>query len=127
LVTPADLAQLQGTDLDASVRFSDWRGPARSQREKQLRFESNVGEFIGYEHAAQQPQAPAPRGGFQCSIEYNPDQLGADEYMQVQLKTREPSHTTKHPIGPVAALERDMIILHEGPKQRCVTLLLANE
>jgi hypothetical protein len=102
-------------------------GPARPQREKQLRFESNVGELIGYEAAAQHLQSPAIRGRFECPVVHDPDELSADEYVYVELQTCKSPCKTKHPIGPVGPLERDMVILHEVPEQRRVTLLLANE
>jgi hypothetical protein len=102
-------------------------GPVRSQREQQLRFESNVREFIGHEATAERPQALTIRGRFECSVVHDPDQLRADEYVYVELQTRESPYKTKHPIGPVGPLERDMMILHKCPKRRRVTLLLANE
>ena len=102
-------------------------GPARSQRDQQLRLESNVGELIGHEATAEHHQALAIRGRFECSVVHDPDQLSADEYGHVELQARESSYKTKHPIGPVGPLERDMMILHEGPEQRRVTLLLSNE
>jgi hypothetical protein len=86
-----------------------------------------VGELIGHQHPAEHAQALAIRGGFECPVVHDPYQLRADEYMQIEFKTREPSYETKHPIGPVAPLERDMVIFHEGPQQSGVTLLLANE
>jgi len=101
--------------------------PLRSQREEQLRFESNVGQFIGDEHTAEDRQTPAIRGCFECSIIDDPDQLGADEYIYIELQTRESSEQTKHPIGPVCALECNLVILHERPEQRRVALFLANE
>jgi hypothetical protein len=55
--------------------------PARSQREQQLRLEPNVGELIGHEATAEYRQAVTIRGRFECSVVYDPDQLGADEYV----------------------------------------------
>jgi len=86
-----------------------------------------VGELIGHEATAEHHQAPAIRGRFECSVVHDPDQLSADEYVYVELQTRESPYKTKNPIGPVGPFERDMMILHEGPEQRRVTLLLANE
>jgi hypothetical protein len=89
--------------------------------------DSNVGELIGHEATAEHHQALTIRGRFECSVIHDPDQLSADEYVYVELQTRKSSYKTKHPIGPVGPLERDMMVLHEGPEQRRVTLLLANE
>jgi hypothetical protein len=86
-----------------------------------------VGELIGHETTAECPQALTIRGRFECSVVHDPDKFSADEYMNVELQTRKSSYTTKYPIGPIGPLERDMMILDEGPEQRCVTLLLANE
>src|SRR3984957_5372264 len=86
-----------------------------------------MGELIGREAAAEHHQALTIRGRFECPVVHDPDQLSADEYVYIEFQTRKSSYKTKHPIGPVGPLERDLMVLHEGAEQRRVTLLLANE
>ena len=56
--------------------------PARSQREQQLRFEPNVGEFVGHVGTAKHHEALATGGRFECPVVDDTDKLGADDYME---------------------------------------------
>jgi hypothetical protein len=86
-----------------------------------------VGKLIGHQHTAEHHQALAIRGRCECPVVHHPYQLGAGEYVEVKFQARESSYESKRPIGPGSPLERDVMILHEGPEQSGVTLLLANE
>jgi hypothetical protein len=66
-------------------------GPARSQREQQSRFESNVGEFVGYVGAAEHHEALAIGGRFECPVVHDTDKLGADDCVEAELQAGESS------------------------------------
>jgi len=100
---------------------------AGSHAEQQLRLESDMGELIGDQGTAENLQALAVRGGFQRAVIDGSNKLGADENAEIQLQPREPSQATKSPIGPVGGLQRQPVILHEGPQQRRMTPLLSNQ
>jgi hypothetical protein len=45
----------------------------------------------------------------------------------MKLQSGESPNKTKNPIRPVGSLQRYPVILHEGPQERCMTLLLSDE
>jgi hypothetical protein len=100
---------------------------AGSQGRQQLRLEADMGELIGNESAAENLQAPAIRDRFKRAVIDGPDELGADENAERQLKPRKPSYAAKKPIRPVGPLQRHPVILHESPQQRRMTPLFANQ
>src|SRR5215469_1033981 len=102
-------------------------GPRRAQRLQQLRLECDVHQLVGHQCAAQHLQAPAARGRLQDAIVDVADQLGGNEYAHVELEPGEPAQAAEGLIGPVTALERNAVILHERAQQRSVALLLADE
>jgi hypothetical protein len=104
------------------------RGAAAGlQGQQQLRLESDMGELIGNESAAENLQAAAIRGRFKRAVIDGPDELGADENAEVQLQSCEPPYATKSPIGPVGALHSQAVILHESPQQQRMTPLFSNQ
>jgi hypothetical protein len=97
------------------------QGPQRSgtpgsQREKQLSLESDMGEFIGNDSLAEDPQALAIRRRFKRAIIDLSNQLSAGQHGYIQLQSGEPPYPTKNPVGPVSFLERYSVILHESPQ-----------
>ncbi len=75
-----------------------------------MRLESHVREFVGYEHTTKCLEALTRRNPFEGSVVHDADELGRDEYMEVDLETGESSYTTEHTIGPVRSLGRDLIV-----------------
>ena len=90
-------------------------GAARAQREQQLRLEGNVHQLLCNERAAQHSQALTSRRGGEYPVVHVADELGGDEHAQVEFEARQAAQATEHMIGPVTALERYLVILHEGP------------
>jgi len=102
-------------------------GVPGSQREQQLRLESDMGELVGNDGSAENLQALAIRNRFERAIIYVSNHLSADEHGYVELQSGESPYTTKDPIRPVGSLQRYPVILHESPQERCMTLLLSDE
>jgi hypothetical protein len=86
-----------------------------------------MGELIGNESTAENLQALAIRSRFKCAVVDGPNELGADEDAEIPPQARGPSYAAKHPIGPVRALQRHPVILHERTQQRRMTPLFSNQ
>lgn len=65
--------------------------PARPHAEQQLRFEADMGELIGDQHAAERPESFAIRGRFERPVVDRADELGTDQYVEIEFKARESS------------------------------------
>jgi hypothetical protein len=102
-------------------------GTPGSHGENQLRLEADMGEFVGNYGSAENLQALAIGNRFERAIIDVSNQLGADEHADIEPQSGEPPHETKNPVGPIAALRRDVVILHESPQKSRVALLLSDK
>ena len=100
---------------------------AGAQGEQQLRFETDMGEFIGNDGATEDSQALAIRDRFESAVIDISNELCAHEHIEIELQTAEPAHPTEDAVGPIGSLERHPVILQEGPQERCVEMLLADQ
>src|ERR1700733_1053593 len=86
-----------------------------------------MGALVGNDGSAENWQALAIRNGLERAIIYVSNQLSADEHGYIELQSGESPYKAKKPICPVGFLQRYPVISHEGPQERCMTLLFADE
>src|SRR5258708_17031150 len=84
-------------------------------------------ELVGDEGSAENLQALAIRDRFERAIIDVTNQLSADEHAYIEPQSGESPYEAKHPIRPVATLQRHPVILHESLQERCMALLLSDE
>jgi len=93
-----------------------WSSTPGLQCEEQSSLESDMGELIGNDDPAEDPQAIAIRDRFKRPIVDFSNQFSAGQHAKIQPQSCEPPYETKNPIGPVGFLERYSVILHESPQ-----------